>query len=141
MTCKRSDQEYQDVILDILYEQGTGIRISFDDLLRLAGSRLDPGDTQRLMNIVASPAGLFGQGLIDCLPMRGNNRGQTFIAIQRIELTAAGRKHVEDRKPSSKRRVWWTTVANTATGAVINTLVSLLLGSIVGWFLRGWIRP
>ena len=141
MTRKCSDQEYQDTILDILYKQGTGTRISFEDLLRLAGSRLDPGDTQRLMNIVASPAGLFGQGLVDCLPMRGNNRGQTFVAIQRIELTAAGRKHVEDRKPSSKRRAWWTTVMTTATGAIINTLVSLVLGSIAGWLLRGWIKP
>jgi len=141
MTRKCSDQEYQDVILDILYKQGTGTRISFDDLLKLAGSRLDPGDTPRLMNIVASPAGLLGQGLVDCLPMRGNNRGQTFVAIQRIELTAAGRKYAEDRKPSSRRRAWWTTTGTTIRSAVINSVVSLLVGFAAGWLSHGLLKP
>jgi divalent metal cation (Fe/Co/Zn/Cd) transporter len=127
--------------LKVLYEEGTGTKVSFDSLLKLAGPRLDPSDIQRLMNIIASPAGLLGQGLIDCHPLRGNNLGQTVIEIRGIELTAVGKKYVEDRKPSSRRRAWWTWAANTATGAIINTLAGLLVGSIFGWFLRGWIKP
>ncbi|RIE05723.1 hypothetical protein [Candidatus Cryosericum terrychapinii] len=136
MTRKRSNQEYADIVLRILYTKDIGVRVrGMDDLLRLAKSKLDNADERTLMNIVGSSEGLLGQGLVDCKTLEGNGTG--IVAIRNIELTNAGREYVSRNLPSSKMHALLGWVTTNILGASISTAV----GMLVGWFLRGLIRP
>jgi len=139
---KRIDQKYENLILHVLYEQDPGTSVGFfEDFFKLGGSRFDPNDKQRVLNIMGGHAGLLEQGLISGLSIRGNNAGQMPVDIRGIALTAAGKKYVEDQRLSARIRTLLTWIATTAVGGFINTLASLAAGSAIGWFLRGRIKP
>lgn len=139
---KRIDQKYENIVLHVLYEQDPGTSVgNFEDFLKLGSSRFNPGDEQRIINIMGASAGLLERKLIDCYPIKGNNPAQTPVDLRGITLTATGKKYVEDQKPSARMRALLTWIVTTAAGGLINTLASLLTGSIIGWFLRGRIKP
>jgi hypothetical protein len=99
-----SDRECADRILGALYDHGIGKTVNmFGDVLKLAGLETeDEEEQERLMNIVASPAGLFGEGLVMCHSLRGNNQGQAIIEVHGTELTARGRRYVENLRAKSE---------------------------------------
>jgi len=135
MAHKHSNQEYADIVLRTLYTKDIGVRVKgIDDLVRLADSKLDSADKQTLLNIVGSKEGLFGRGLVDCRPASGDG---AIFAILDIELTDAGREYVSKSLPSTKTRTAVGWVASRFFGEAIGVAA----GIVVGWLLRGLIRP
>lgn len=133
---KHSNQEYADIVVHTLYTKDIGVKVrGMDDLVRLAGSKLDGADDSTLMNIVASKEGLFGRGLVDCMSLEGNGTG--IVDVRNIELTQAGREYVTKNLPKTKMRACLGWLANNILGAAISTAT----GIVIGWWLRAIIRP
>jgi len=136
MATTGGNQEYADIVLRTLYTKDIGVKVrGMDDLVHLAGSRLDGADDSTLMNIVASKEGLFGRGLVDCKSLEGNGTG--IVDVRNIELTQAGREYVTKNLPKTKMRACVGWLANNILGAAI----SAATGIVTGWWLRAIIRP
>ncbi|MHB8106835.1 MAG: hypothetical protein ACYDH4_05345 [Candidatus Cryosericum sp.] len=128
---KHGNQEYADIILRTLYAKDVGVRVrDIDDLVRLAGSKLDGVDGRTLLNIVGSKEGLLGRGLVDCASIEGNGTGVE--DVRNIELTPVGREYVAKNLPKTKIGaclVWLTTnILGAAISASVGFVVGLLLG-------------
>jgi hypothetical protein len=123
-------------VVHTLYTKDIGVKLrDMDDLVHLAGSRLDGADDSTLMNIVASKEGLFGRGLVDCKSFEGNGTG--IVDVRNIELTQAGQEYVTKNLPKTKMRACIGWLANNILGAAISTAT----GIVIGWWLRAIIRP
>jgi hypothetical protein len=117
---KRIDQKYENLILHVLYEQDPGTSVGlFEDFFKLGGSRFDPNDKQRVLNIMGGHAGLLEQGLISGLSIRGNNAGQMPVDIRGIALTVAGKKYVEDHGLSARAWILLKWLLTATAGGLI----------------------
>jgi len=117
---KPIDQKYENVILHILYEQDPGTSVgNFDSFFKLGGSRFDPKDKQRVLDIMGGHAGLFEQGLIAGLPLAGNNPGMMPVDMRGITLTAAGKKYIEGHSLSARTWILLKWLATTTAGGLI----------------------
>jgi len=124
------------VVLYRLYAKPMGVNVqNIVALKNLCGPRLDMIPDAMLATIVAArPAGLLGHGLVTCVP--GGSMTCPFGALD-IDLTDEGRVWVEQHSVSGRLRhigAWF--VEHTAA-AVITAVVS----GLVGWFLRGLVKP
>ena len=61
---KSIDQKYEKVILHVLYEQDPGASVgNFDNFFKLGGSRFDPRDKQRVLDIMGGSCGTIRTGV------------------------------------------------------------------------------
>lgn len=128
---KHSNQEYADIILHTLYAKDIGVKVrNIDDLVRLAGSKLDGVDEGTLLNIVGSEEGLLGRGLVNCKSIEGNGTGVE--DVRNIELTPAGREFVAKNLPKTKIGACLGWLTKNIVGAAISTAVGFIVGLLLG---------
>lgn len=132
---KHSNQEYADIILRTLYAKDIGVKVrNIDDLVRLAGSKLDGVDEGTLLNIVGSEEGLLGRGLVNCKSLEGNGTG--IVDVRNIELTQAGREHVAKDLPKTKIGACLGWLTKNILGAAISASVGFIVGLLLGTLFK-----
>ncbi|RIE17398.1 hypothetical protein [Candidatus Cryosericum septentrionale] len=131
MKRKHSNQEYADIVLRTLYAKDIGVKVrNIDDLVRLAGSKLDGVDDGTLLNIVGSEEGLLGRGLVDCKSLEGNGTG--IVDVRNIDLTRAGREYVAKNLPKTKIGACLGWLTKNILGAAISASVGFIVGLLLG---------
>ena len=131
MKRKHSNQEYADIILRTLYAKEIGVKVrDIDDLVRLAGSKLDGVDEGTLLNLVGSEEGLLGRGLVNCKSLKGNGTG--IVDVRNIELTQAGREFVAKDLPKTKIDACLAWLTKNILGAAISASVGFTVGFLLG---------
>jgi hypothetical protein len=131
MKRKHSNQEYADIILRTLYAKEIGVKVrDIDDLVRLAGSKLDGVDGGMLLNLVGSEEGLLGRGLVNCKSLEGNGTG--IVDVRNIELTQAGREYVAKDLPRTKVDASLAWLTKNILGATISASVGFAVGLLLG---------
>lgn len=124
------------IVLRCLYAKPIGVDTpNIAALKSLCSPKLNGIEVQLLTNIVAgSPAGLRGRGYVTCKP--GGVQGHLFEALD-IELTDEGRAWVEQHAPQRPLRRAGAWLLELVAAAVVTGVI----GGLVGWFLRGWLKP
>jgi len=131
-----NNDRYATIALRCLYSKPIGTPVpNIAALKNLCNHRLDGMDDQLLANIIGgSPEGLRGLGRITCTP--GGVHGHLFGALD-IEITDVGRVWVEEHSVLFKLRRFGGRLCEH----VAAELISVAVGSVLGWFLRGWLKP
>ena len=128
-----NNDRYATIALRCLYSKPIGTPVSNVAALKaLCKPRLDEVEDRLLANIVGE--GLRGLGRITCTT--GGVRGHLLGAFD-IEITNAGRTWVEEHSLAFKLRH----LAGWLCEHVAAELISVAVGSVLGWFLRGWLKP